>query len=192
MHYVALVLIPADGDVDTRVAEAMHPYDENREIEKATDEDGEVYWTNPVSFWDWWQVGGRWTGLLSGYDPDADPALTERCWLCHGTGRRDDEVGRRARERNPAYGCNGCNGKGRSRMWPTEWPRRDDDVMPAAAALAALRDDPEKAPSTFVVHDSEHVAEDVGGMVALIERTIVARHAAGHDGDRIVVVDYHC
>lgn len=23
--------------------------------------------------WDWWQIGGRWTGCLTGYDPEADP-----------------------------------------------------------------------------------------------------------------------
>lgn len=24
-------------------------------------------------WWDWWQIGGRWTGVISGYDPDKDP-----------------------------------------------------------------------------------------------------------------------
>lgn len=24
-------------------------------------------------FWDWYQIGGRWTGTFDGYDPDTDP-----------------------------------------------------------------------------------------------------------------------
>lgn len=26
------------------------------------------------SQWDWYQIGGRWTGTFSGYDPETDPA----------------------------------------------------------------------------------------------------------------------
>lgn len=47
---------------------------------------------NTESKWDWWTVGGRWTGLFSDYDPTKDPANLEVCTLCCGTGDRDDWV----------------------------------------------------------------------------------------------------
>ena len=28
---------------------------------------------NPDGQWDWWQIGGRWTGWISGYDPEKEP-----------------------------------------------------------------------------------------------------------------------
>ncbi len=32
---------------------------------KGTDEDGNIYSTcNPDAKWDWWEIGGRWSGLL--------------------------------------------------------------------------------------------------------------------------------
>lgn len=201
MHYRTLVLVPGQGDVDALVSEAMAPYDENRPVELVT-EDGDTFWHNPHSFWDGWQIGGRYTGLFSGYDPQQDPGLVEVCFVCSGTGVRDDEIGRAARAENPDYRCNGCDGSGERQMWPTEWPRRDDDVMPAAVAVAALRADDRLRPFTFVVHggeDASHLEDDgsstdldrPGAMVHLIASTVAARLAAGFADDRIVVVDYH-
>ena len=207
MHYSAYVLIPGEGDVDELVAEAMSPYDENRDVEQVT-EDGETYWHNPVGFWDWYQIGGRWTGQLSGYDPDSDPSLLEVCNLCQGTGQRNDEAGRSSRAANPDYTCNGCDGKGKHPVWPTQRPRHDGDIQDALVVLPSLTED--KTPFSFIVHGSESVAHreryvpggSIGGgkfvedfppdrMLALIYRTIAARREAGHEGDRLVVVDYH-
>lgn len=28
---------------------------------------------NPMGYWDWYSIGGRWTGLIDGYDPDIAP-----------------------------------------------------------------------------------------------------------------------
>ena len=39
----------------------------------------------------------------------------EECDLCHGTGRRNDDIGVLARIADPSYTCNGCNGKGTTR-----------------------------------------------------------------------------
>jgi len=70
--------------------------------------------TNPNAKWDWWQVGGRYSGKFSpGYDPETDPNHQETCWLCRGTGKRIDMV--------VENGCNGCQGKGISTKWPTQW-----------------------------------------------------------------------
>lgn len=207
MHYLAYVLIPAEGDVDDLVAEAMEPYDENREVEPIT-EDGETWWHNPVGFWDWYQIGGRWTGNLSGYDPYEDPELLEECRLCQGTGFRNDSVGQGFRAHSPDYTCNGCDGKGKHLLWPSQFPRHAGDVQEALVILPALTED--KTPFSFIVHGSESVAhkehyepgESIGDgkfiedfppdrMLALMYRTIAARREAGHEGDRLIVVDYH-
>ena len=64
--------------------------------------------------WDWWQIGGRYTGhLTEAYNPSEDPANQERCWLCRGTGKRPDMT--------VHDGCNGCHGTGISTKWPTQW-----------------------------------------------------------------------
>jgi len=75
---------------------------------------------NPKSKWDWWAIGGRWTGYISGYDPSKDPDNIETCDLCGGTGMRTDmEI---------PNGCNGCDGKGQSLKWPTQWKRHNGDM----------------------------------------------------------------
>lgn len=62
--------------------------------------------SNPNAKWDWYVVGGRFTGVLDGYDPTADPENWETCRLCHGTGQRTDMV--------VECGCNLCHGSGRA------------------------------------------------------------------------------
>lgn len=81
---------------------------------------------NPKSKWDWWQIGGRWTGHLSGgaYDPSADVNNIERCDLCQGTGTRPDMA--------VEDGCNGCDGKGTRLKWPTQWREYRGDIRPLA------------------------------------------------------------
>jgi len=115
MHYGNLVIVRLedhDNDLEKAVEHAMGPCEENG------------------GFWDWYQIGGRWTGTLDGYDPDKDPANQYRCELCKGTGKRDDEVGRKHREKEPDYKCNGCNGTGTAVRWPTGWVRHPGDIMP--------------------------------------------------------------
>jgi hypothetical protein len=73
-------------------------------------------------FWDWYQIGGRWTGTFDGYAPDKDPANIEVCRLCKGTGKRTDI--------KVESGCNGCAGTGQSVRWPTEWKDHPGDVVP--------------------------------------------------------------
>jgi hypothetical protein len=53
MHYLAYVLIPADGDPATLVEEIMKPYSEHDE-------------SNEELIWDWYKIGGRWTDKLHG------------------------------------------------------------------------------------------------------------------------------
>jgi len=78
--------------------------------------------TNPSAKWDWWAVGGRYSGrLIPGYDPESASANREACFLCQGTGLRNDEIGNAQRVIEPSYTCNGCGGTGRSIKFPTKW-----------------------------------------------------------------------
>jgi hypothetical protein len=83
--------------------------------------------------WDWWVIGGRWTGALSGYDPGKDPNNIETCPLCEGTGKRTDALGEEMRRMAPDYTCNGCDGTGKRVKWPTQWGNHVGDITLCAA-----------------------------------------------------------
>jgi hypothetical protein len=87
---------------------------------------------NPKARWDWFQVGGRWTGTFTAYEPEKDGANAETCFLCLGTGLRDDALGEQMRREDPEYKCNGCKGTGRAVKWPTGWKKYDGDMMPVS------------------------------------------------------------
>lgn len=128
-HFSTWVLIEDGAEVEPRVTELLAPYD------------GE--WFADGSRWDWWQLGGRWTGSLDGYDPETDPANTETCLICGGTGRRADAE--RFEAESPGWiewsgGCNGCQGKGIAQSWPTQWADHDGDVQDVAYVLERLRE----------------------------------------------------
>lgn len=82
---------------------------------------------NPLSKWDWWVIGGRWQGELdANYDATKVPENWQTCWLCRGTGLRSDDLGREARLKDPSYGCNGCNGTGKSLKWNSQWVQHNE------------------------------------------------------------------
>ena len=83
--------------------------------------------------WDWFMVGGRWTGSLDGFDPEI--AYQEVCDLCGGTGDRATHRGEPKDHQHPS-GCNGCLGKGTRTTWPTSWPFRLGDVLPVEQLTA--------------------------------------------------------
>lgn len=98
--------------------------------------------TNPDAKWDWWTIGGRYSGrLAAGYDPEKDPANFERCFLCHGSGRREDDIGRNARATNPDYTCNGCNGTGSALKFESKWVDVGNQASMQSLDLAALKAD---------------------------------------------------
>jgi len=131
-HFPVLVLV--DDDVARETAEAavaplLAPYNENDE------------WFAEGSRWDWWMIGGRWTGSISPepYEPGEDPENFETCWLCQGTGLRPDWELFEAESpgwREWSGGCNGCRGKGWETVWPTRWKPYDGDVQPVASLAA--------------------------------------------------------
>jgi len=99
------------------------------------------YYCNP---WDGAETGGRFSGLLTGYDPTDDPTNWEICSLCDGTGFQVDLEGFRERDEDPSFTCSGCGyfdqgkdswvhgsaGPGLCVKSPTEWKEVDDDIMP--------------------------------------------------------------
>lgn len=170
MHALALAVIPPEGDPDEAVAKVMAPYYEE---------------ANPEGWWDWWQIGGRFTGTLTDYDPSADPANIEVCDLCGGTGTRGDMV--------VENGCNGCLGTGRRVNWPTDWKRYSGDVLSAAEAAVV----PDLNCYTLVYPEGfEH---RLGGGWGPVDEADNAKWVAslraafarlGTDA-RVAVVDYH-
>ena len=107
MHYCVLVFLEdgklAKDCVKEMVDGAMEPYGNGIE-------------------WDWFQIGGRWTGYFDGYDPEKDPKNKRKCQYCNGTGKRKDM--------KVANGCNGCGGTGKETLWPSDWKFRKKDVIP--------------------------------------------------------------
>ena len=85
---------------------------------------------NPMSKWDGWCIGGRWTGAFDEkYKPEDDPRNKEKCWLCNGTGFRTDEVANKIRKTDPDFKCNGCK-DGVALKWPSSWASFDGDIKP--------------------------------------------------------------
>jgi len=115
MHYSNLVIIRRDDEesLDAAVETAMGPHEDRG------------------GFWDWFQIGGRWSGVLDGYDPQADPQNQRLCEYCEN-GITTQAVA----DRFPAYKdhvgktCIQCKGKGFRPAWPTEWKQHPGDVMP--------------------------------------------------------------
>ena len=65
----------------SEVEKLLAPYDENLEVKPYKDEYGEESTYNPKSKWDWYEIGGRWSGLLKLKD------------------------GKSGKKGEPAYGC---------------------------------------------------------------------------------------
>ena len=100
MHKGVILLVKPDGDTE---AEKRADAIELAETFLEPYGDGDV--------WDWLEIGGRWTGELTGCDPTADPRNLEPCDLCQGTGDRKDLEP--PEWKKDCGGCNGCGGKGK-------------------------------------------------------------------------------
>ena len=53
----------------------------------------------------------------------------EDCDICEGTGVREDEIGKKAREVDEEYKCNGCQGKGVRDNWQCHYPFESQPVI---------------------------------------------------------------
>lgn len=142
MHYHAEIWVKDPEKVNEQIENIMSPYYKELEI-KRHKEDGDVWFDNPNGFWDWWQIGGSYTGCHSGYNPAEDPANIEKCWLCNSTGFRNDRLGKDSRIQDPSYTCNGCGyfnhdtkqwehgkyGPGKRLKWPTNFTEHYGDIQ---------------------------------------------------------------
>ena len=57
----------ASGSIEMAIEFQMDPFNENGE------------WFKDGSRWDWYEIGGRYTGRLTGYDPESDPENWKTC-----------------------------------------------------------------------------------------------------------------
>jgi hypothetical protein len=82
---------------------------------------GYVTQENDEGKWDWWVIGGRWSGRLRGYDITEDPENYVKCEYCNGTGSRPGSTGIVATSFDKGIarlfpvigtGCNACYGTG--------------------------------------------------------------------------------
>jgi hypothetical protein len=184
MHYFGAVVMEKGGDIEAAIDTIMAPHEERWEGE---DDEGEHF-----GIWDWYQVGGRWTGEWSEYDPTQDPANTQVCTLCNGTGVRPDGLERFGEEwMQNTGGCNGCKGTGKEAKWPTEWSACPDDRRPVSMLL---NNPTVKVPYTVFFPDGTLLTRESPGYDEAPDEHIQAVHTAlapwsDHD---IVIVDYHC
>jgi len=104
MHYHAEVWLPKDTEnVRETVEDIMAPYQEEH---------------SNNGFWDWYSIGGRWTGVHDGYDASQDIRNYAICNMCYGTGIRTDLVEKTGEVHAKACrGCNSCSGRGVRREW---------------------------------------------------------------------------
>ncbi len=133
MHELVGVVVGPEftrATVQDAVAEALAPFEER------WDDDTEEH----SGWWDYWAIGGRWTGVWRpNYEAQDDPRNIDPrpCPICGGTGHRPD-IGNANREEYIAWcgGCNGCQGKGHQVKWPSEWLPIEGDVLSVEQLLA--------------------------------------------------------
>ena len=111
---------------------------------------------NDEGYWDWWVRGGRWTGIFASEaeQPENNPKNYETCKQCNGTGLRNDKIGREERERDPAYTCNGCSGKGKHMKWG-DWERTSDNDQIKVSELLKREDLDKLIPFAIVTPDGK-------------------------------------
>lgn len=158
-HFSAVVLVAQDhldraihgseGKAFSAVADLVSQYCEDDE------------WGAEGTRYDWFQVGGRFTGLFDGYKPWEDEANFDRCQYCEGTGTTTQAVANQypAYQGNvgkPCIQCNNADADGGARF-PGKMLRFG--FMPHAADVLPARNiDIERLrhiPSVIVTPDGE-------------------------------------
>jgi len=70
---------------------------------------------------DWWEIGGRWMGLLDDYKPYKDDSQFITCSLCNGTGLSNEN------DKKNTNLCTNCNGLGKK--LPYTLTEHKNDIM---------------------------------------------------------------
>lgn len=85
MHFSNLVICPKDETGKKSLSEIVAPVVVEGNEEHSSD-----------GWWDWYQVGGRWTGFFDGYDPELDPNLKGKdgktTWPTQWPERKEDAI----------------------------------------------------------------------------------------------------
>lgn len=185
MHFSCVVGVPAgSNDTHQAVENILAPF----------------FFDDPDAgnnaFWDWWQIGGRFTGYFApNYNPETDPRNMETCDLCAGTGMRDwsgcdvtpewiEECG----------GCNGCRGVGVRLKWPTQWAPFELDRVTHDQAVRFFNSDDCMLPYRVVIGEQVIASDEFDGekFVATPNwRDVVLNAVNLHRGCDFVIVDYH-
>jgi hypothetical protein len=178
MHYLAYAV--TEKGTEKEICDLMEPHRETFNEE----DDG------CSGFWDWYQIGGRWTGYLSDYDPTKDPANHEPCELCAGTGTRND-VHTNYQNRP----CNGCSrddtSVGIRIKWPTQFVQHNGDKVTITDGL--LRD--LKLPHTYISKDlvlEQNYWTGVDFKPSEDYDNRVKESLRKNIGSNLAVIDYHC
>jgi len=167
-HAVVLVAVDAVNPDDRTEIEAavqfqMEPYCEGDE------------WFKDGSRWDWYVIGGRFTGWLSDYNPRDDPRNWEPCGICNGTGLRPNGLQDFGQEWVVANnGCNGCQGKKRSVKFILE--DFDGDVI-QVKKFSTLKG----APAAFLRNRHWHEGERLGWFGCTTATECETKHADDPD-----------
>lgn len=176
MHYHTEVWLPE-----------VLPYDEAVSmVEEILDPfcfEGEGKRTRP--FMDYFDVGGRWTGAHTNYDPQQNPDNYQTCDMCEGSGNRSDG--------SPYRGCNVCNGTGLKIKWSLV-PYEGDVITPDK-----LPDDYHCYTFVYIKNGKTHVTHDETWQRATKSfkksshhgnvKVLMKKH--GLKGGCLVTVDYH-
>lgn len=123
---------------------------------------------NPDARWDFWIIGGRWSGFFDlSYDPNRNPDNWEFCSICGGTGFRNDSVGREARKKDASYTCNACGNArkygaplGYRIKWPTEWNIVEGDTITADEYIDIIKNNEFLLPNTIITPDGTWIDSD--------------------------------
>ena len=101
MHTGLILLVKANGRQQARknAEEFLSGYDRGRVC-------------------DYYVFGGAWSGILTGYEPRANPDNFETCHVCWATGRAHGET------------CYHCSGSGRALKFVFNWVPYAGDTMP--------------------------------------------------------------
>lgn len=180
-HFAGIVL----ADSESEVEELLAPYDE-----------ADPTATRPK--WDWWVIGGRFSGALDNYDPTSNPDNFETCKYCEG-----GVVTAAIVKKFPAYArslgktCAQCSGSTKVLKFSSDWVKHDNDVMPATAVnLSTMR----WLPGVLVTPDGEwHQSADVGwfgstsGEMEPVEWTaeFIVEWNKHKEGRMAYLVDFH-
>ena len=184
-HFPVVVIVPGDvPEVGEAADRLLAPFDEQGE------------WSRDGSRWDWYVLGGRWTGALDGYDPTTDPANIVTCDLCSGTGTRPEWPAECTAEWiAECNGCNGCSGNGTRLRW--DFVPHMGDVWPVSEITTI----PDRfVPNAILTPDGtwhERAVIGMFGMELEVKESdgdwlaVVAKLLDEHANDIALIIDCH-